>query len=80
MHRVQNTALPNRLRELRLAHDLKLHEVSAIVGRGESVVWRYERGLTAVPDDAKLALAAHYDVSVDYLMGWDRAPQPEAAA
>lgn len=76
MHRVQRQPPPNRLRELRQKHNLKLHEVSTLVGRGESVVWRYEKGLTAVPDDAKLKLAAHFGVSVEHLMGWD---QEEAA-
>lgn len=66
----------NRLRELRLAHELKLHEVSALVGRGESVIQRYESGLTSVPDDIKRILARRYDVSVDYLMGWDRQEVP----
>lgn len=68
----QSVHIGNRLRQLRLAHGLKLYEVSALVGRSETVIGRYERGQTRVPDDAKLALARHYGVSVDHLMGWDR--------
>lgn len=68
---MQSVHMTNRLRELRLAHDLKLYEVSAIVGRSETVIGRYEKGQTRVPDDAKLKLARHYGVTVAHLMGWD---------
>lgn len=73
------TAIGNRLRELRLEHDLKLREIAALVDRGESVIQRYENGQTAVPDEVKLALARRYDVSVDYLMGWDRVDEAAGA-
>lgn len=62
----------NRLRELRKAKGTPVREVANIIFRDQSLVSRYERGLTNIPDDAKLALAKHFEVSVDYLMGWDR--------
>jgi transcriptional regulator with XRE-family HTH domain len=80
LRHVQTQDPQNRLKELRERDGLKLHEVSTIVGRGESVVWRYEKGLTAVPDDAKLKLAEHYGVTVEYLMGWDLRVEEGTAA
>lgn len=68
---MQGQLPPNRLSELRVKHDLKFHEIAALVGRGETVIRRYETGDTKVPDDVKLTLAKHYQVTVAYLMGWD---------
>ena len=62
----------NRLRELRKDRELKLFELASIVKRDQSVYARYEREDVQIPDDAKLALAAFYGVTVEYLMGWDR--------
>lgn len=71
MRGVHMEATPNRLRELRIAHGLKLYEVAGIVGRDQSTVYRYERGLTPIPDDAKRALMQHYGVTAEHLMRWD---------
>lgn len=54
----------------------------------EQTVSRWERGTTAIPDDQKVRLADEFsrrlatDISVEYLMGWDRIPAGtgEAAA
>jgi transcriptional regulator with XRE-family HTH domain len=68
-----HTATPeNRLRELRRKHNVPLHELAALLGRDQSMISRYERGLTVLPDEAKRTLAAHYGVTVAHLMGWDR--------
>lgn len=62
----------NRLRELRKEKGTPVREIANLIFRDQSLVSRYERGLTKIPDDAKLALAKHFGVTVDYLMGWDR--------
>lgn len=69
----------NRLRQLRREKGSTVREISALVSRDQSLVSRYERGLTQVPDDAKLVLAEHFGVTVEYLMGWDLRPETEAA-
>lgn len=76
------TRWPNRLRELRLEHGLKLYDVAALVRYDPSAIQRWETGETAtIPDEIKLLLADHYGVSVEYLMRWDaREPSTEAAA
>lgn len=68
---------PNRLRRLREDRELHLVEVAAICKVGERTVRRWEAGEVAIPDEHKLALAAHFGVSIEHLMGWDRT---EAAA
>lgn len=68
---MRSTHMANRLRELRQSTGITVREVSAVIERDQSIVSRYERGLTQIPDDAKLKLAAHFGVSVEHLMGWD---------
>jgi transcriptional regulator with XRE-family HTH domain len=72
LHLVHTATPSNRLRELRRKHGVSLREIAALIERDQSMIYRYEQGLTTVSDDAKRALARRYGVSVDYLMGWDR--------
>lgn len=69
-----------RLEALRREHGDKMVEIAALIGRDQTMVRRYERGQTRIPDDVKRTLAKHYDVTVEYLMGWDCEPAGEAAA
>ena len=72
---------PNRLRELREEHGLKLYDIAALFRVDQSTVNRWERGETAtIPDDVKLALADRYEVTVEYLMRWDQREPGQAAA
>lgn len=68
---MQTQLPPNRLRELRNRAGLKLYDISALLRRDPATVHRYEIGETPLPDELKLALAKHYGVTVEYLMGWD---------
>lgn len=78
MHPV-HTPVP-RLEELRRQSGTKMVELAALIGRDQTMVRRYERGLTRIPDDAKLKLARHFGVTVEHLMGWDDVDSiPEAA-
>jgi transcriptional regulator with XRE-family HTH domain len=61
-----------RLEALRRQKGDRMVEIAALIGRDQTMVRRYERGLTRIPDDVKLKLAKHFDVSVEHLMGWDR--------
>jgi hypothetical protein len=48
-------------------------QVAALTGRQTSVtVERWERGDNPIPDDAKLILSRHFNVTVEHLLGWDR--------
>jgi transcriptional regulator with XRE-family HTH domain len=69
---------PNRLRELR--GDLHLVEVAAVCKVGERTIRRWEAGEVAIPDEHKLTLAAHFGVTVEHLMGWDREPVDAGSA
>jgi transcriptional regulator with XRE-family HTH domain len=71
----------NRLRELREARGLKLYDIAALLRVDPSTVNRWETGrVSNVPDDAKLALARFFDVSVAHLMGWDRDSDSDSKA
>jgi transcriptional regulator with XRE-family HTH domain len=78
---MQVQALPNRLRELREAHGLKLYDISVNVRVDPATISRWETGKSQIPDDAKAQLAEMFGVTRAYLMGWDEdAPEASAAA
>lgn len=71
---MQKQTPPNRLREVREQHGEKLYDIAALIRRDTSTVWRYEEGLSPVPESVWRTLAAHYEVSVDHLMALDLEP------
>lgn len=77
MRDVQSKLPENRLRQLREQRGLKRYELAALIQVDPSTVYRWETG--RVPDEAKLLLAAFYDVTPEYLMGWDRLNEGVAA-
>lgn len=65
------TALPsNRLGELIELRRLRPSVVAAHCNVDQSTVHRWKTGATAIPDGQKLRLAAFFDVTVPFLMGW----------
>lgn len=74
----------NRIRELRQARDWHRTVIAAAFNVGERTVYRWETGDTPVPSDFIPRLAGLFDVTPEYLMGWDRddpkASTPKAAA
>lgn len=62
----------NRLRELRDQHDERDYDVAAVVRRDVATVRKYETGKSDPPASVLIALARHWDVTVDYLLGLDR--------
>lgn len=68
----------NRLAELRSARGEYLWQLTHIAQRDTATINRWERNEGNIPDDAKLALAKHYGVSVPYLMGWDESEESAA--
>ena len=58
-----------RLRDLREDHDLTQAQVAAILNTKQTIYSRYERGFQNIPLEFLLALAEHYNVSLDYIFG-----------
>lgn len=58
-----------RLRDLRKDHDLTQAQIAESIGLYTTTYQRYERGEREIPLDIAVALAKHYNVSLDYLSG-----------
>ena len=58
-----------RLRELRNAAGLNQTEIAAILKMQQNQYSRYERGERELPMHLFVKLAAHYKVSLDYMVG-----------
>ena len=73
------TTPPNRLAELREAKGLIRSEVAGHLRIDQTTLYRWERGATTIPDDAKTKLAKLFGVTRAYLMRWED-DEPEVAA
>ncbi len=62
-------ALPERIKELRKKAGLTQSEFGSLFGVAKSTVCLYENGRNTPNDDIKIAIANHFNVSMDYLMG-----------
>lgn len=58
-----------RLRDLREDKDLRQEDVAQILGIGQTVYSRYERGYQTIPVIHLLRLADFYGVTTDYILG-----------
>ena len=67
----EKQGLARRLKEARLAADLTMEEAGKLIGVSNATISRYEKADIAVPADKLEKLAAAYNVSPVYLMGWD---------
>lgn len=70
---------PNRLTELRNAAGLSRTALARELNVDPHTLYRWEKGRLGIKDERKLELAARFNVSVPYLMGWPE-PEPEVAA
>ena len=59
----------NRLRDLREDHDLKQRDLAILLQIHQTTYSDYELGRLNIPVPVLHALADHYGVSVDYLLG-----------
>ena len=64
-----------RIRDIREDWDLKQSEIAESIGLYTTTYQRYERGEREVPLDIAIALAKHYNVSLDYLAGLTDTPR-----
>ena len=58
-----------RIRDLRMEHGLTQEEVGKIIGVKRYAVYSYEKGRACPEMKGLVALADHFDVSMDYLAG-----------
>ena len=59
----------NRIKELRLAKQLKQVELAQIIGMSQSSLSGYESGKIEPDQDTLVRLSKIFDVSIDYLLG-----------
>lgn len=65
-----------RLLALRRDADLTQDDLAAILNINKHSISAYERNKSEPPDAIKIAIARHFDVSVDYLIGLTDFPAP----
>lgn len=67
-----------RIRELREQRDIKQEKLAEILNINKATLSRIERGETkTVGSDILMALAEHFNVSVDFLVGFTCVPDPK---
>ena len=59
----------SRLRDLRESYDLVQKQVADLLGIDQRVYSNYETGKREIPTRFVTALAQHYGVSTDYILG-----------
>ena len=65
----------NRIKDLRIDHDLTQKELASKLGMHLTQYQVYERGEVKVPIDFYIDLARFYNVSLDYLAGLTNTPR-----
>lgn len=58
-----------RLRDLRIDHDLTQAQLASILSTSKNQVGKYERGEQEMPIKHLLKLCEYYGVSADYVLG-----------
>ena len=69
-----------RLKELRELHHLTQDQLGRKIGRSKSVISSYENNIKVPPVDILVELAVIYNVSLDYLVGIDKAEMISVAS
>ena len=64
-----------RIRDLREDADLNQSEVAKLLGMKQQQYARYESGAQQIPLHHLIALAKHYNVSLDYITGLTDTPR-----
>ena len=61
----------DRIRELRIQHDMTLDDVAKYLGINRQAVYKYEQGIvTNIPLDKIEKMAALFGTTPDYIAGW----------
>ncbi|MBQ9963522.1 MAG: helix-turn-helix transcriptional regulator [Clostridia bacterium] len=64
-----------RLKEVREDHDLTQAEIAVVLKTTRQQVGKWENGVQMMGVDKYIALARHYNLSVDYLLGLTDEPR-----
>ncbi|WP_186565158.1 helix-turn-helix domain-containing protein [Lawsonibacter celer] len=62
-----------RLRDLREDRDLTQETIGKLLGTTQQQYYKYEKGIQEIPAHHLITLADFYQVSVDYLLGREKA-------
>ena len=67
----------DRIRELRIRHDMTLDDVAKYLGINRQAVYKYEQGIvTNIPLDKIEKMAVLFDTTPDYIAGWSDEEKP----
>ena len=67
----------DRIRELRIQHDMTLDDVAKYLGINRQAVYKYEQGIvTNIPLDKIEKMAVLFDTTPDYIAGWSDEEKP----
>ena len=67
----------DRIRELRIRHDMTLDDVAKYLGINRQAVYKYEQGIvTNIPLDKIEKMAVLFDTTPDYISGWSDEEKP----
>ena len=59
----------NRIRELRLSRGMTQEDLGKVLNVQKSAISKYEKGRASLTEDILLAVAEHFGVSTDYVLG-----------
>lgn len=66
----------DRIRELRIQHDMTLDDVARYLGINRQAVYKYEQGIvTNIPLDKIEKMADLFGTTPDYIAGWTNNPK-----
>ena len=67
----------DRIRELRIQHDMTLDDVARYLGINRQAVYKYEQGIvTNIPLDKIEKMADLFGTTPDYIAGWSDEEKP----
>ena len=58
-----------KLSEIRKDRGIKQKALADILGIGDDMLSKYERGVHTMPDNLKIVVAKYFNISLDYLIG-----------
>ena len=66
---LDNIAMNNRIKALRIESGLTQKELAEKIGSTSKNIWAYENGNVKPPYDVLISYAKYFDVTTDYLLG-----------
>lgn len=65
-----------RLKDIREDRDLTQEEIAEILNVKQNTYQQYESGKRQIPIEALIKLAKYYNLSIDYILGLIKEPEP----